>query len=216
MQSGGSGAGMPWVVPAVIGAASVVSGLWNNARNVAEARRNREWQERMSNTAHQREVADMRAARLNPQFSSMRGAGTPSGDRAQLEDVGPRAIQGALAVQQARASIDLTRNQANLVRAQENDLTQRFNAGSFDKYKAEAELAQLSTEQQRQLMPLLLEKARAEVEATVSSARAANARAVLDELAKSGAMNLSDFEDRIGEAGPWVRALFNLVRLMKR
>lgn len=57
------------------------------AFNAAEAAKNRDWQERLSNSAHQREVADLKKAGLNPVLSAMsgQGASSPSGSSATGE-----------------------------------------------------------------------------------------------------------------------------------
>lgn len=55
-----------------------------NQFNADEAQKQRDWEQQMSDTAYQRQVADMRAAGINPAMamSSAQGASTPSGSAA--------------------------------------------------------------------------------------------------------------------------------------
>ncbi|AXL15540.1 DNA pilot protein [Microviridae sp.] len=70
------------------GAAAINAGSQaaTNAANAAEAQKQRDWQEDMSNTSHQREVDDLKAAGLNPMLSvTGAGSSTPVGAKAEYK-----------------------------------------------------------------------------------------------------------------------------------
>lgn len=203
----------PAVAAGLIAAGStVISNIWN----AREASKNRAFQERMSSTSHQREVKDLRAAGINPMIRSMGGASTPSGDRAEMRDPGGPALSTALQAKLVSAQTDRETASAELLRAQAADLFHTASAGRYRQISATANLAEFDLEQRRALLPDILARAKEEVRLTANSARRAEAAAFLDEAAAAGAENLEAFERRIGEAGPWVRQLYNLIRLLRR
>lgn len=108
-----------WGPPAVAAAGAIGQGFISSAFNMFQADKNRDWQERMSNTAHQREVRDLTAAGLNPILSSSHGgASSPSGSTAQASS--PDVVSSALQAATLRGQLELQKAQVRDINSAAN------------------------------------------------------------------------------------------------
>lgn len=114
---------MPFNPLDLVGSAIGFAGdMFTNATNVEMQREQRNWQANMANSAHQREVRDLRAAGLNPILSATggQGAATPNVAPARIEsptrDVASNysAAQGAR-LNSERLELDKKLNSAQLL-----------------------------------------------------------------------------------------------------
>ena len=103
------------------GAIGAVGGLLGNSSAKREAARNRDFQEYMSSTAHQREVKDLRKAGLNPILSATggNGASTPAGSMASIDtNIGTNAVNSAISAAALQREGQLAQSQMALQGAQ--------------------------------------------------------------------------------------------------
>ncbi len=84
-----------------------------NRDNRKEAEKQRNFQERMSNTSYQRAIEDMKMAGINPMLAYMQGgASSPGGAQARMEDVLSPALSSAMHLMRMKKEMKLLDAQA--------------------------------------------------------------------------------------------------------
>ncbi len=121
---------MPWIIAGGAVGAAAISGQSQeraNRSNRREARRNREFQAEMSNTAVQRRMEDMRKGGLNPILAGKFDASTPPGAMATMGASGSAAVDAGVKAASNIASAKLQRQQKQLADINEKAITQQIN-----------------------------------------------------------------------------------------
>ncbi len=109
---------MPWMIPAAIGVASFAGGERANSSRTDMAREQMAFQREMSNTAHQRQMADLKAAGVNPMLTAKYGgASSPGGAMPQIQDTITPAVNTGLQVRQTQNLVKKTNQEVfNLIK----------------------------------------------------------------------------------------------------
>ena len=174
---------MAFWIPLAAAAISAAGAIQQGRQSAASAKKQMMFQESMSNTAHQRQVADLRAAGLNPILSArLGGASTPSGAQQQvIPNIGGSAANSALNAYNTVAQVQEREKHAELMAQQKSTAKMQEQLFQAQGYEA-------------------LERSTRHVE----DARLSRARANVTETELAGAKNWETLQKEIG---PWLNLL---------
>lgn len=152
----------------VAGGVGLAGNFMQNQASTAQAQKQMDFQERMSNTAHQREVSDLRAAGLNPILSALgSGASTPGGAQAPIADFGGSLSTGAKIAQAQQAqNADIKLKHATTDNTETDTIKKATDthvaATTAKNLNLQGEEQTLKNQLLKQTLPSLIKKAKAE------------------------------------------------------
>jgi len=211
-----------------------------NKANIKLNRENRDWMEKMSNTAWSRQIGDMLHAGINPMLAVSQGpASTPGNSAATVSPVdglgrgitsaGSVAAQ-AIQLEQAKANIELTRNNAYKARQEGNsaaflanpemqgsnwDKQQAILKATEQQIKASTELSAAQKQQILEMLPLLKNSTDWGTKLNEQLTHSAKAKEELDKWAVPEAKATAEWFSQMGTANRGTQFMQTIMQILK-